>query len=72
MIKPITRLLTKNLQRVPLLRIDFNMKKFKENGAKGSCMCVIHPVLKDDEHIIKTMNGLCDYIREKYDMEKLI
>lgn len=72
MIKPITRLLTKNLQRVPLLRIDFNMKKYKENGTKGSCMCVIHPVLKDDEHIIETMNGLCDYIREKYDMEKLI
>lgn len=72
MIKSITRLLTKNLQRVPLLRIDFNMKKYKENGTKGSCMCVIHPVLKDDEHIIETMNGLCDYIREKYDMEKLI
>lgn len=72
MIKPITRLLTKNLQRVPLLRIDFNMKKYRENGAKGSCMCVIHPVLKDDEHIIETMNGLCDYIREKYDTEKLI
>ena len=68
----ITRLLTKNLQRVPLLRIDFNMKKFKKNGAKGSCMCVIHPVLKDDNYIIETMNGLCDYIREKYDMEKVI
>lgn len=70
--KPITRLLTKNLQRIPLLRIDFNMKKYKEDGAKGSCMCVIHPVLKDDVYIIETMNGLCDYIREKYDMEKLI
>ena len=57
--KLITRLLTKNLQRVPLLRIDFNMKKFRENGAKGSCMCVIHPVLKDDDHIIETMNRLC-------------
>ncbi|MCM1232321.1 MAG: hypothetical protein NC124_20300 [Clostridium sp.] len=70
--KLITRLLTKNLQRVPLLRIDFNMKKFKEDGAKNSCMCVIHPVLKDDDHIIETLNGLCDYIREKYDMEKVI
>ena len=68
----ITRLLTKNLQRIPLLRIDLNMKKFKENSAKGSCICVIHPVLKDDSHIIETMNGLCDYIREKYDMEKVI
>lgn len=70
--KLITRLLTKNLQRVPLLRIDFNMKKFRENGAKGSCMCVIHPDLKDDDHIIETMNGLCDYIREKNDMEDIV
>lgn len=57
MIKPITRLLTKNLQRVSLLRIDFNMKKFRENGAKGSCMCVIHPALKDDDHIIEVDAG---------------
>ena len=68
----LTRLLTKNLQRVPLLRIDFNMKLFKENGAKGSCMGVIHPVLKDDEHIKTTLNELCDYIRENYDMEKVV
>ncbi len=70
--KLLTRLLTKNLQRVPLICIDFNMKKFKENGAKGSCMCVIHPVLKDDTHIIETMNELCDYIRENYDMKDVI
>lgn len=72
MFKPITRLLTNNLQRVPLLRIDFNMKKYKENGAKGSCMCIIHPVLKDDYHVINMMNELCDYVRDNYDMEKLI
>lgn len=70
--KLLTRLLTKNLQRVPLLRIDFNMKKFKENGTKGSCMCVIHPVLAGDDHIKSTLNNLCDYIREKYDMEDVI
>ena len=70
--KVFTRLLTKNLQRVPLLRIDFNMKLFKENGAKGSCMCVVHPVLACDEHIKETLNGLCDYIRENYDMEKVV
>lgn len=32
-------------------------------------MCHIHPCLKDDEYSITTMNGLCDYIREKYDMK---
>ena len=61
--KLITRLLTKTIQRVSLLQIDY-MKKFKESGAKGSCMCVIHPVLRDDSHIIEDMYGLSDYIRE--------
>lgn len=70
--KLFTRLLTRNLQKVPLLWIDFNMKKFKENGAKGSCMCHIHPVIKNDEHIIETMQGLCDYIRENYNMKDVI
>lgn len=72
MFKPITRLLTKNLQKIPLLRIDFNLKKYRKFGAKGSCDCVIHPQLSDDEYIINTLYELCDYIREKYDMEKLL
>lgn len=72
MIKPITRLLTKNLQKIPLLMIDFNLKKYKKYGAKGSCDCILHPVLSKDQHIIDTMNHLCDYIREKYEMEKLV
>ena len=67
----LTRLLTRNLQRVPLLRIDFNMKLFKKNGKKNSCMCVIHPVLKDDTHIKETLNELCDYIRDNYDMDEV-
>lgn len=70
--KLLTRLLTKNLQKVPLLWINFNMKKFKENGVKGSCMCNIHPMLADDEYIKSTLNDLCDYIRENYDMEDVI
>ena len=68
----LARLLTKNLQEVPLLRIDFNMKKFKKSGAKNSCMLVVHPGLKNDAHIVVTMEKLCDYIRENYDMEDLI
>lgn len=35
-------------------------------------MCNIHPCLKDDEHIKTTMQELCDYIRENYDMEEII
>ena len=65
--KLLTRLLTKNLQKVPLLWINFNMKR-----AKGSCMCNIHPMLADDEHIKSTLNDLCDYIRENYNMKDVI
>ena len=70
--KILTRLFTKNLTKVPLLWITFNWKLFKKNGAKCSCMCNIHPCLNDDEHIKTTIQELCDYIRENYDMEKVI
>ena len=70
--KILTRLLTKNLTEIPLLGITFNWKLFEEHGAKDSCMFHVHPCLKDDEHIRNTMQNLCDYIRENYDMEKLI
>lgn len=68
----LNRLLTKNFQRVPLLWVDFNMKKFKESGAKGSCMCHSHPILADDEHIKTVLNDLCDYIRENYNMKDVV
>ena len=70
--KILTRLLTKNLTKIPLLWITFNYQKYKKNGLKGSCMCHLHPCLKDDEYIISTMNNLCDYVRENYDMKKII
>lgn len=70
--KILTRLFTKNLTKFPLFWVTFNWQLFKKNGTRCSCMCHIHPCLKNDEHIIKTLNGLCDYVRENYDMEKFI
>lgn len=70
--KILTRLLTKNLRSVPLLYISLNLQKFRKSGAKGSCDCKLHPVLANDKHIIETMNELCDYVRENYNMEELI
>lgn len=68
----LTRILTNNLQKIPLLYINFNLRKYRRNGVKGSCDCVAHPVLARDEYIKETMNNLCDYIRENYDMDGLI
>ena len=67
----LSRKLTKNYNEVPLFWVDFNLNKYKESGAKDSCMVRIHPELKDDEFIIDTLNETIDYIRIKYCMEDL-
>jgi len=70
-LKLFERLFTKNLTRIPLIWIDFNYKKYMADGAKGSCMAKIHPILRDDEHIKETINDLIDYIREDYNMDEI-
>jgi hypothetical protein len=70
--KLLTRLLTKNLTRVPLLVLYFNEPHYKKYGKKDSCIYSSHPVLKNDEHIREAMMGLCDYIRNNYDMEDMV
>jgi len=71
MFKWISKKLTKNYSNIPLLYINFNLNKYQQNGVKNSCIIKIHPELKDDKHIIKTLNDLIDYVRDNYDMENL-
>ena len=61
--------LTKDHSQIPLFWVEFNLNKYIENGAKNSCIAKIHPVLKEDEYIHKTINDLIDYVRNNYDME---
>ena len=68
----INRLLTGNYKRVALFIVEFNYRKFRKYGKKGSCVCVMHPGLQADEYIRKTTNDLVDYIRDNYDMKKLL
>jgi len=67
-----TKLFTKNLTQIPLLFINFNYQHFKTKGKKNSCMLNMHPCIRNDEHVISTMNDLVDYIRDNYDMNKII
>lgn len=67
----LTRLLTKNKTKIPLLYVTFDYKKFKENGKVGSCMCNVHPLIRNDEYVKLKMNELVDYIRDNYDMDKM-
>jgi uncharacterized protein YxeA len=71
MFKLYRKLLTKNNTKIPLLYIMFNLKQFREQGKEKSCILHIHPSLRNDEYIIKTLNGLVDYIRNNYDMEDM-
>lgn len=61
--------LTNNFDEVPLFIVTFNLNKYKNEGAKNSCMVKIHPELNDDEYIHNTLQDLIDYIRDNYDME---
>ena len=63
--------LTNNYNKVPLFFVNFNLSKYQRNGAKNSCIVKIHPELKDDKHVIESLNNLIDYIRDNYDMDKI-
>lgn len=67
----LSRKLTKNHNEVPLFWVDFNLNKYKQNGAKNSCILHIHPELKNDIYIQTRLNDVVDYIRENWDMERI-
>ena len=71
MFKWLTKKLTKNHNEIPLFTVTFNLNKYRESGATGSCDLRLHPGLKD-KHIERTLNELVDYIRGHYVMENLI
>ena len=71
MFKYLYNKLTNNYNKVPLFFVNFNLSKYKRNGAKNSCIAKIHPGLKNDKYIVESLNNLIDYIRDNYNMEKL-
>ena len=68
----LTRLLTKNKTKIPLFWVNFNYQHYKKFGKENSCDLVIHPLLKDDKILKSNLEALVDYIRERYDMDKLV
>ena len=63
--------ITKDYTKIPLLWVEFNLDKYKQDGTKGSCIIKLHPELKNDTYIKEILNGLVDYIRDNYNMDKL-
>lgn len=71
MYKWLVNRLTKKQTKIPLFWVNFNLKKYRENGAEGSCMMHLHPVLRKDDIVKDEIEYLIDYIRKTYDMEDL-
>lgn len=65
-------LLTSKKRKVPILYINFDYSKYVRDGAKGSCVCNVHPELANDSKLVSMLNEVVDYIRDTYDMEELI
>ena len=60
---------TKNLTRIPLFVMTFDLKKFQKDGKKDSCMLAIHPDIANDPFLKEKLSKCVDYIRDNYDME---
>lgn len=62
---------TKNLTCIPLLGVEFNWQKYKQEGAKDSCsVFFLHRELYEDEVLKKMLGEMVDHIRSNHDMEK--
>ena len=68
----IVSLITSGKRKVPLFYVNFDYPKYVQNGASGSCTCNVHPDLANDEKLISILNQAVDYIRDNYDMNKLV
>lgn len=63
---------TRNYTDVPIFWVTFNLQHYKKNGAKGSCIINCLPEIGQDEEAVRRIESTVDYIRENFDMEKLI
>lgn len=68
----IVDLFTGDKEKVPLLYVHFNYRKYQKNGSKGSCIASVHPELVGDMELKKKIEELIDYIRDNNDMEKIV
>lgn len=71
MFKLIQAIFTRNKTKIPLLWITFDYNKYKSKSAKDSCLCHLHPLLKDDKYLKALTNEIVDYIRTNYNMEEI-
>lgn len=60
---------TKNLKKIPLFTMYFDLRKYRKSGKKGSCDWMVNEKLANDSFLREEMKKCADYVRENYDME---
>lgn len=63
---------TREFTDVPIFYVTFNLQHYKKNGVKDSCTINCLPEIAHDKEAVRRINDTVDYIRENFDMEKLI
>jgi len=72
MINWLIKKFTKGYKKIPLFWVNFDLIKYKKDGASGSCMAHVHPELKNDEFIKENLKAIINHIRDNYDMDSLV
>lgn len=65
------RKLSRNGHRIALFAVSLDIDKYHK-AVKGSATCHLHPDIADDEELKQMAFNMIDYIRNHYDMDKLI
>ena len=62
----------KNFTEVPILWIALDMQRYEKSGARGCFLINCLPEIAHDKETVRRINDAVDYIRENFDMEKLM
>jgi hypothetical protein len=70
-LKRLTKILTKNLKKIPLLTINLNYRDFQE-GIEKYCFSEYHPAFKNDDFLKTKCQEIVDHIRKNYGEDDIL
>jgi hypothetical protein len=59
-------MLSQNQHAIPLFYATFDYQHYQESGEIDSCKLVANPLIRDDQYIKESLEGLISYIKNKY------
>ena len=63
---------TKNLTQIPIFYMTFDYRKYKKHGKENSCTFHCLPEISNDEFVKNRLSEVVDYVRDNYDLDKIV